>query len=112
MRQMPAGIELVEVNRLARGERWIPVRVEYCIRLQDNDQTDLHAQVRRITDSEELIVERTLHKNGHTRRFDAKQFITDIALNDRTVHFTLLVTREGTLRPIEFARLLDLDESQ
>jgi len=112
MQQMPVGIELVEVNRLARGERWTPVRVEYCIHLEDNTQENLQAQVRKIIDSEELIVERTLHKNGHTRRFDARPYITDVTLNGHAVHFTLLVTREGTLRPVEFARLLELDESQ
>lgn len=110
-RQMPAGIELIEANHLERGERWMPVRVEYRMTVPDDTQKDLPGKVQRIVDSEELLVERTLHKNGHTRRFDARPYITNVTLNDHEVYFTLLVTREGTLRPVEFARLLGFDET-
>ena len=109
--QMPFGIDIYEASRLERKERWTPIGVEYRLSLPDDAPPDLQQRVLKITDSEELLVERTLHKNGHTRRFNAKPYITDVRLNDHDVHFSLLVTQEGTLRPVEFARLLELDES-
>jgi radical SAM-linked protein len=110
--QMPAGLAIAGVRRLAPGEKLQPALVKYRLECSEGELTaDLTDCVRQVMDAEVIPVVRIDPKKKTTRTIDARPYLRAMQVIDKnTVEFALAVTGSGSARPAEIAALTGCNE--
>lgn len=106
--QMPGGLRLGSVRRLAKGERLVPDVVRYGLRASGFDPATLRARCAEIMAADGCPVQRTLDK-GAMRTVDIRPYVLALEPVADGLEFSLRVTGGGTARPSELAQLLGFD---
>ncbi len=105
----PAGIRVVAVRPIAPREQPQPDLVLYRLTWDDEKPSDVDQRIRRIMESDEVAVERTIHRNGTKRTVNIRPYIVRIQPCGNEIEFALRVTNLGTVKPAEVAGLLGCD---
>jgi radical SAM-linked protein len=103
--QMPAGLQILSVKRVAVKASAQVRRAGYRARIPGEFLFDLPARVAVLLSTEVLCVERT---RPAARRFDLRPFLSELRLNDQHLEMLLRVTPTGAARPDEVLALLGL----
>lgn len=107
--RMPLGLRMTGGRRLAPGERLEPCSVRYRLELGEPPSCGLETSVRRILDSDEIVVQRMNPGERQPRSIDVRSYLADMRVDGEVVEFTLRVTGSGTAKPAEIAALLGFD---
>jgi radical SAM-linked protein len=107
--QMPAGLTVRAVERLAEGERWRPDRVRYRLEFDIRDREWLGQRIAEVLAASHWPVMRSDEK-GAVREVDIRPYLVELEPAEAGVEFTLRVTGQGTAKPSEIAGLLALEQ--
>lgn len=105
----PAGIRVVAARPIAPREQPQPDLVLYRLAWSDDKPVDVDQRIRRIMESDEVAIERTIHRDGTKRTVNIRPYIVRIKPCGEEIEFALRVTNRGTAKPAEVAGLLGCD---
>ena len=105
--QVPRGIRLLSIERLADRERRIPCEAEYALELEPASCDRVSQSVSEFLAKENVIVERML-PNRPPRRVTIRVFVQSMEVADGFLRWTQAVTQEGSARVDEILEHLGL----
>jgi radical SAM-linked protein len=103
--QAPAGLAIRSVCRIGTKESARVRAVRYSVPLPKPHGLPLEGRIEALLRSSECWVERT---RPQRRRVNLRPFIGGVSAGDGILEMELIVTEQGTARPEEILRLLDL----
>jgi radical SAM-linked protein len=103
----PAGLSILSVERIDTRAKARVGRVRYRTQVPESEMAGLAARLQLLMQSNQVWIERT---RPHRRRVDVRSYLSGIRLVDHVVEMEFFVTPQGTARPDEILRLLDLGE--
>jgi radical SAM-linked protein len=107
--ELPEGIRLTGLRRLALVERPRPVEARYRLTLEKSERADFSDRIEALMAGDSATALRKNPKTGKERSINIRTFLVDLRQIEDSVEFTLRVTGEGTAKPAEIAGLLGLD---
>jgi len=108
--QMPAGIRIRGARRLQSGQRHLPTRVQYQVRIERSDVPGLSRNVRDLLATESVVINRRTGESSPPRRVDIRPFIDRIDIADESLVMVLRVTPGGSVRPAEVLSALGMKD--
>ncbi len=106
--QMPVGMRLVSVRRLAEKDRQLPCEVEYRLPLDAMSVADMTLTANRLMNASECLVSRPDAKGGAPRTLNIRPFILSAAVREQALVWVQSVSSEGTARVGEVLEALGL----
>jgi len=108
-KQMPAGINLFKAWEIT-GKRTLQVdRVEYAVDLPGESLPEVKKRLKLLRESDTLTLKRAGHGKKSAKTIDLCEYVIEASVDNLTLRWTVLVTRQGTLRPAEFLSAVGLD---
>jgi radical SAM-linked protein len=107
VREAPAGMEIFQVRQVDSRAAAMVRRACYRLAIPQDRQIGLREKLAGILGSPHCWVERT---RPQPRRIDLRPYLQDLRLTDDGLEMDLRVTPNGTARPDEVLRLLDLGD--
>ncbi len=108
--QMPAGMELTQIQSVAPGRSYEPVAARYRLESVDDGPADLPARLERVQQADVVPITRVDRKTSRVRTLNLREYLMDIMLTeDHALDFWLKVTQQGSIRPSEVAATLGYD---
>jgi radical SAM-linked protein len=104
--EVPADIAVTALDLVRPSDKAHPVAVEYVAHLPE-DVADLERRIDRLLAQTEAPVVR--HRPTGDKHLDARRFIERLEADGRTVRLVVRTGPNGTVRPDEVLRLLDLE---
>jgi radical SAM-linked protein len=105
--QAPAGLEILQVQRIDPKAKAQVRRVCYRVAVPDEGRADLVERINALLKVPHCWVERA---RPQPRRLDVRPYILDVRLGEDSLEMELEVTPQGTARPDEILRILGLDQ--
>ena len=107
--QMPSGVTLSTARLLDSRAQCVPLRVVYFLECTAEERPMLERRVSRLLDTDTLEVERVHPKQAKPRRVNIRPFVDSVEATSGGIRMRLLVSPEGSARPVEVCTALGLD---
>lgn len=107
---MPHGITILQAWRLDQSEGRHPHRVSYVVAVPQAELEALSSRNVQFISSDPIFVQRVDKKNGQPKRVDIAPYIDTLVVTDAGIAMTLLVTGDGTAKPLEVCAVLGITD--
>ncbi len=108
-KQMPIGVTLSTARLLDSRAQCVPLRVVYFLECTAEERPMLERRVSRLLDTDTLEVERVHPKQAKPRRVNIRPFVDSVETTPEGLRMRLVVSPDGSARPVEVCTALGLD---